>query len=108
MAGKKFKELKTTLETVKYILETYPETRDSDNKLYVRVCEYINFAAMHRPFCEVMTSLAEYGLPGFETVRRTRQKVQQENPHLASSRAIMAARSDNEEAFRAFARGEAG
>lgn len=105
---KKYNELKTVAALVKAMLEKYPAARDNDMILYYRICENINFAALHKPFCDVLLNLHEYGYPPFESVRRARQKVQEHNPHLASSRAIMAAKADNEEAFRAFARGEAG
>jgi hypothetical protein len=33
-------EFKTTTELVKYILEHYPETRSSDNKLFIKCAQY--------------------------------------------------------------------
>lgn len=43
--------------------------------------------------------------PPFESVRRTRQKVQEKYPDLAASEEVEAGRELNETAYREFARG---
>ena len=50
--------------------------------------------------------MKEYGLPGFETVRRSRQKVQADNPELAGSEAVRRKRAKKETVYREFATSE--
>lgn len=101
--------LKKTSQLVKLMLETYPETRNSDNVLYYKVCATIgkingiDIEKMSMP--HFLLNLKEYGMPAFETVRRTRQKIVREFPELAGNSAVEAQRTLNEEAFREYARG---
>lgn len=97
-------DLKTTKSLVKRILEEIPETRNSDMFLYSRVCIELNDAVMCLPFGFVLLSMKELKLPGFETVRRSRQKVQEECPWLAACKSVSDVRAENEMAFREFAR----
>jgi len=101
----KAKELQTTQDVVKEILETCEMARNSDMALYVKVCEKINPAVLCKPFWVVLVSLKEYNLPNIETVRRTRQKLQAAFPELAGDSKVEAQRMLNEEAFRAYAKG---
>lgn len=102
-------ELKNTTELVKNILERCPEARNSDNVLYLKVCEKIgnergiNLATISVP--HFFLHLKSYNLPQFETVRRTRQKIQATYPELAGDSKVEAQRMLNEESFRAYARG---
>ena len=101
----KAKELKTTTNLVKHILETVPETRNSDTLLYYRVCDAIDSKSLGLSFGYVLLSMNELKLPGFETVRRSRQKIQQTHPELAGKE-VEAYRMMNEEVFREYARGQ--
>ena len=82
--GKK-EELETTEKLVKRILIEYPMARSSDSYLYIRVVKALCPEALNKPFSEVMFNLKELGLPCFETVRRSRQKIQNENPILKAN-----------------------
>ena len=53
-----------------------------------------------------LLNMKDYGFPVFETVRRTRQKIQAARPDLAACEAVQEHRAENEAAYRAFARGE--
>ena len=97
--------LKNTKELVKSILEQDEKTRSSDMQLYFEVCNRINPEALDAPFCLVIMNLDKLRLPPFESVRRSRQKVQAECPHLAACPEIQVFRAENEETFREFARG---
>ena len=97
-------ELKTTANIVKYILTKIPETRNSDNFLYFKVCERINPEVIYKPFHIVILNRKEYKFPSFETVRRTRQKLQAEFPELSGNNAVKRHRKNNEEVFRDYAR----
>ena len=85
---------------VKELLTNHPETRNSDALLYIKVVQRLNSSALEKPFEEVMTSLEEMGLPCFETVRRTRQKLQNEFPNLQADEIVQDFRSYREEEFR--------
>lgn len=102
-------DLKTTTSIVKAILEEDERTRNSDSYLYLKVLEYIGRQkGMHFHLWTVatlLTSLDEFNLPPFESVRRTRQKVQQTYPHLAACKKVEEQRMANEEVYRAYARG---
>lgn len=89
-----------TKKMVRGILERCPETRDSDDLLYLRVIK--RYSADHLTLDEFFSSRAAYGIPSFETVRRSRQKAQEENPALKGKR--VEERAEAEEAFRDFAK----
>lgn len=101
-------ELKTTAKLVKHILAVEPKTRNSDSFLYLKVLEHV---ANKQGYDLHLMSVdhffrykADYPFfPGFETVRRTRQKVQAEFPELAACENVASMRSDNETKFREFA-----
>lgn len=97
-------KLQPTSDIVKQILIDQPVTRNSDMLLYVTVCEQINPTAINGPFWHVLLNLKQFGLPNIETVRRTRQKVQQCNPELAGNSTVEGFRTMNENEFRAYAR----
>ena len=98
-------ELLTLKKLVKDILEQVPETRNSDMLLYFAICAKKNASALDMPFGTVITSLDDYDLPPFESVRRARQKAQADYPHLAASNEVQLFRAENEEMYREFARG---
>ena len=97
-------ELKTTTELVKEILMKYPDTRNSDDMLYFRVCESINSIYINLPFWKVIINRKKFNFPAFESVRRTRQKIQQHFPELAACDHVEAQRNVNVEVFRDYAR----
>lgn len=91
-----------TTEIVKEILDKEPQTRNSDNALYIKVVEKINGTALDKPFWEVMLGLEALGLPCFETVRRTRQKVQAEHPELKPCEKVQDFRTGKEIEYREY------
>lgn len=93
-------EFKQIRKLVKEILKTEPETRNSDSALYSKVVEKLNKSALDRPFGEVMANLKAMGLPGFETVRRTRQKLQEIDPDLKACDVVQDYRTELEETYR--------
>ena len=102
--------LKTTTYLVKAILEEDKRARNSDSFLYLKVLEHVaedkginvNFV----PVTAFFQYMSEWGFPPFESVRRTRQKVQQYHPELAASKKVAAMRKANEAEFRDYARGD--
>ena len=79
----------TIFALVKRILEDVEDSRSSDHLLYYLVLqEYAERTGIKLQSLEVrgLFSLLEYHLfPPFETVRRSRQKIQRKNPALAVS-----------------------
>lgn len=93
---------------VKYILEEDSNARNSDNHLYFRIIEYIGqqigVNMDEVPVTVFFQNIKDFHCPGFETVRRTRQKIQREYPELGGSDKIKAFREKREEIFRKYAR----
>lgn len=71
------------------ILKANEEARNDDMKLYLLVCEAVNpYPTCDRDigsfsFSSVMNRYRELRLPHFESVRRSRAKIQAEIPELA-------------------------
>lgn len=103
-------DFKTTTELVKTILEEDVQSRNSDSFLYLKVLERISdkegFALCFMTVPYFLENMKDYGFPGFETVRRTRQKVQATYPELAATKKVKEMRQQNQEEFRAFALGD--
>ena len=104
-------ELKTTTKLVKSILEVDKRARNSDSILYLRVLERIaaeynlSLDMSIKAFLKYL-ALAPNPYPKFESVRRTRQKVQATFPELASAEKVAKMRMENEKEYRAFALGD--
>lgn len=78
----------TATDRVISILKTNVDARSDDMMLYLLVCNsfYSNENSVGKmPFEVVMKNYKELELPHFESVRRTRAKIQSEHPELACS-----------------------
>lgn len=104
----KANDLKTITDIVHDVLLTYEQARNSDNFLFLKVCEIvgtkngIDINSMSIP--TFFLHLKEYGFPQFESVRRSRQKLQATYPDLCGCCEVEAHRTLNEEVFRDYAR----
>lgn len=92
-----------TKALVKQVLEENERARNSDNELYVEICYRVNPSVMRLSFESVISNLDLYGLPPFETVRRSRQRIQAECPDLRPCEEVEIFRAENEMAYREFA-----
>jgi hypothetical protein len=98
-----------TVELVKFLLEDDERCRNSDSYLYLQVVKVvaikkgIDLKSVTIP--DFLLSMGDV-FPPFETVRRTRQKVQQHHPELCANERVEAFRAENEKMFREFARCE--
>ena len=101
----KAKELKTTTEIVKDILEHDSAARNSDDYLYYMVCNHIDSICIHLPFWKVMLNRKQYEYPAYESVGRARRKLQQKYPELSGNADVEAQRMLNEEVFKEYAKG---
>lgn len=106
----KKKELISTNALVETLLKQESVCRNSDNFLYYRVISEIakrkSIDLNNVSILSFLLSMSGDEFPAFETVRRTRQKVQERYPELQSIKRIKEKRKANEEIFREFARGE--
>lgn len=100
--------LNTTKALVKTILEQDKKARNSDSYLYLKV---INSIAEKQEInlndiavTDFLLNISSSPFPPFESVRRSRQKLRAEFPHLEAEPEIEIFRADNEEAYREFAR----
>ena len=104
----KSRELQTTTELVKGILERCPETRNSDNALYIQVLNVygeqkgINLEDMS--VVRFFMHIKDMGVPSIETVGRCRRKVVETHPELAGNDTVEGYRTVNEESFREYGR----
>ena len=95
--------INTIHNKVKEILENNPETRADDWLLILEVWkEYIS---TEMSVGHVLTHHIELGVPSFESIRRTRQKIQADNPHLVEEVA-RAIRMEKEAEYRKYALGK--
>ena len=101
--------LNTTANLVKVVLQEEPQTRSSDNLLYLKVIERIaeekgidleNFSVPY-----FLKNMSFMYFPPFESVRRARQKIQAQHPELSAKAKVQAQRKINEAEYREFARG---
>ena len=101
--------IRKTSKLVHEILINEPECRNSDNILYLRVLQIIgqrngiDVNTMSVP--TLLRNLHSLKLPAFETVRRTRQKVQEQHEELRANATVEAYREVLEEEYREYARG---
>lgn len=97
-------KLRNMTELVKTIMEQQPETRSSDNLLYIEVLKRTaNQNVLNMPVWSFYQNLTEWQLPSIETVGRCRRKAQQENPHLKATSEVEGFRYDKETEFIEFA-----
>ena len=103
-------DLKTTTKLVKAILEEDKQARNNDGYLYIKVLSVygqkhgIDYVSMQAQ--DLLPFVTNLGIPNSETVRRTRQKVQQHHPELAACDKVAGMRMINETEFRQYSRGE--
>ena len=97
-------KIKEAKAIVKHILETKPYTRNNDNDLIVEVLEFIEPGITKEPFNVVVRQCHINGrFPTLETIRRTRQKIQETSPELAPTEEVEGLRVFQEHKFFDFA-----
>ena len=75
--------LRTLTQKVWFCLDRYPETRADDREL-IKVLYEEFYSVWAEPFYMVMN---RHDLPSFESIRRCRQKIQEENEDLRADKA---------------------
>ena len=74
--------MKDLSDIVKKVLEDHEDARDSDFRTIGWVYKTVKPSVMDLPCKDVLWNHQKYDIPSFETIRRTRQKVQHDNPSL--------------------------
>lgn len=69
-------------KVVSKVLREHKEARDSDFRTIGWVYAILKPEVMNLPFKQVLWKHKEFELPSFETIRRTRQKLQHDDPSL--------------------------
>ena len=99
-------ELKKIKDIVAGLLKENEVLRGNDDLLYLATCAKVyskNDDLIDLSIGTFFKIRKELGLPSFESVRRTRQKAQEENPALKPKIEIQKARKENEKKFYKFA-----
>ncbi len=97
------KDLKTIESRVSAILSNHQEARD-DMILYLLYCNrYGEVRVGELPFEMVMNNYKVFHIPCFESVRRTRQKIQAATPELGCSPEVRRARRKQQGKYKAYA-----
>ena len=74
--------MKDLNEIVTQVLTDHPGARDDDFKVIGYVIKAICPQAMNLTLGQALWSHSKLNLPSFETIRRTRQKIQHDRPEL--------------------------
>lgn len=98
------RNLKTIENKVKTILKKNEDARNDDMVLYLALCNLCLKDAGAIPLAEIMTQHRSLGLPSFESVSRTRRKLQARYPELVGSRPVQKMRATGEKAYRRYAK----
>jgi hypothetical protein len=88
---------------VKKVLEEKPYTREDDFTLVYEVFKEFLPNIDELSFQDIMLNHKEYGLPYFESVRRTRPKLQNKYPELLPPQTVQEARKLEETDYRTYA-----
>ncbi len=88
---------------VKKVLTEKPNTRDDDFLLLYEVYKEFLPNIDNMNFKDVMLNHKDYKLPYFESVRRTRPKLQNQFPELLSSKQVQQGRKELEEDYKEYA-----
>ena len=100
----KIRNLKTIEKKVRAVLEKNEDARNDDMVLYLALCNACLKDAGAMPLAEIMTQHKYLGLPSFESVSRTRRKLQAQHPELAGSHPVQKMRATGEKAYRRYAK----
>lgn len=96
--------LKTVEGKVKAILQKNEDARNDDMVLYLALCNLYLEDAGNMPLAPILTNHKELGLPRFESVGRTRRKLQEKYPELIGSVRMQKIRAKGEKAYRRYAK----
>ena len=85
-------------DQVRQILIEAPRARDDDMFLYALFCAKLHVVGKDETFYKVLASARQRRLPSYESVTRSRRKVQEAEPELTGER--RGERKEEEEEYR--------
>lgn len=91
----------TIHQMVEAIMKEYPGTRDNDRELIQTLYGKYYGVDYYKPWGAV---IRDKNLPSFESIRRCRQKLQEQNEELRGSKASEEARLNKQEEYLEYAR----
>lgn len=91
-------KLKTTKERVEWLLKNYPNTRNSD--LYLTILYLRRFTPLGKYIKYIPYNVIKEYDGIFETIRRTRQKIQEEGKYLPTDEEVLRRRRRKADAMR--------
>ena len=94
------RSMRNITQKVWWCLENYPCTRSSDRSLILHVYQ-VFYGVFTTPFYKVMD---DTDLPSFESIRRARQRIQEEHEELRADKPVEAARIAKQEDYIEYAR----
>lgn len=100
----KRRDLESLQTTVRIILEHDAMARNSDDYLYSMVCKRLVPECANAPFCTVISNRKRWNLPSYDSVGRTRRKLQEKYPELEAFDSTRRNRDAQELEYREYAR----
>ena len=96
--------LKTIEGKVRAVLQENEDARNDDMVLYLALCNLYLKDAGNMPLAQILLNHKELGLPSFESVGRTRRKLQEKCPELLGSVRMQKIRAKGEKAYRRYSK----
>lgn len=93
------RKLESLTKNVEDIMRNKPETRDSDDRLYLEVVRQIDSSLLTMFLGSWLMFRSAHGLPSIESVGRCRRKVQEKFPELRGSKEVQQFREELQETF---------
>ena len=96
--------LKTIEGKVRAVLQENEDARNDDMVLYLALCNLYLKDAGAMPLARILLNRKELGLPSFESISRTRRRLQEKHPELLGSLRMQKLRARGEKAYRRYAK----
>jgi len=87
------------MDSVKCILEDFPQTRDSDYDLFEVYYNFKHQLSPYTPMIRIYKLIKDRKIPSLKTLERCRRKVQELYPELQASSTIKKLRKELEEEY---------
>lgn len=107
IAEQSIQSLITIKDKVRYLLQKFPQARSNDKLLYQKFLQYCTNYLVYNEQLQTIQPRTSQGwtfeewlkFPHFETIRRSRQHLQEKEPELRASPKITMLRDIKEEAY---------
>lgn len=95
--------LYNTEKIVEEMLYKYPDTRSSDDLLYLTVCKHVSPNLAKMTLENALLQRNNFDLPNYKSVERSRRKLQAKNPELRANEKVEDMRYENWKEYREYA-----